>query len=584
MRRNRLTQAAVSSARTLGVAFVATLALVVALGLDATAARAARVIVLGPGGHARTIDDPFVSGSGPLGAPPPPALGALGGADGAGAGANVFLVAARAARSSGGPTVVSVLAQLARRHQITPAQHAQYLGDFTTALADQTELTAVTETLHQIAADRQLTPSRLPALFLTLERNTQWWTTGPLLAPDQRVQFAGSQIVWEYYPGQGIQMQALGTFGEADAFYTAGPSQYGALQSVLGEMLPLAVAQDHGITWDYYFTFDGGVPPWTSAMADGTALVALSRAYLATGNHAYLVDGAELLPVLRDPPPRGLAVPTASGLRYLQYSFAPNLDIINAFLQTLIGLYTFSHVSGNLLSLRLFNAGNAEAQAELPSFNTGAWSLYQPGVEDTLSYHQLVTGFLEQLCSLTIAPVYCQTSAAFQTDLKTPPALAQLTLATAPKRTFAMTFGLSKASHVGIVISGPVPATAAGQSPSGAAQGPTVFSTSGDYAHGTNAIRVPALKAGTYVVHLTATDLAGNFARITGTLTVAGSRTVTTTMPALTTPTPTVTTPTTTTATTTTTTATTVTTTTTPTTTTTAGSGGSGTGGSGLPG
>ncbi len=578
MRRSRLTQAAASSVLAFGLVVM----LGLGLGLGAADARAARVIVLGPGGHARVVENRFLSGGAALGAPPP----ATGTANG-GAGADVFLLAARAARTTSGPTVIGVLAKLARRGEITAAEHTQYLTDFNTAIADekklngtrQAELTAVTETLHEIAANGQMTPSRLPALFLTLERNTQWWTTGPLLAADQRVQFSGSQIVWEYYPGQGIQMQALATFGEADGMYTAGPSEYGALQSVLAEMLPLAVAQDHGITWDYYFTFDGGVPPWTSAMADGTALVAFSRAYLATGDHAYLVDGAGLLPVLRDPPPRGLAVPTATGLRYLQYSFAPGVDIINAFLQTLIGLYTFSHVSGNVLSLNLFNAGNAEAQAELPSFNTGAWSLYQPGLEDTLSYHQLVTGFVEQLCSLTLAPVYCQTATAFQADLKTPPSLAQLTIATAPKRSFPMTFGLSKVSHVGLVISGPVQPGRSGQSGSATSQGPTVFSTSANFPHGTDTIKVPALKAGTYTVRMSATDLAGNFTRIAGTLTVTGSTTVTTTLPTTTTPTvttittPTITTPTITTPTT--------TTTTTPTTTT-ISSGSGGTGGTGL--
>ena len=273
-------------------------------------------------------------------------------------------------------------------------------------------------------------------------------------------------------------------------------------------MLPLAVPQDHGITWDYYFPFDGGQPPWTSAMTDGTALEAFTRAYLASGNNAYLVDGAEILPLLRDPPPRGLAVPTALGLRYLQYSFAPGTDIINAFLQTLIGLYYFSHDSGNVLSQTLFNEGSAEAQAELPSFNTGAWSLYQPGIEDTLSYHELVTGFLAQLCTLTAVPVYCRTAADFQADLTTPPSLTLLTGAGPAKKAFSVSFQLSKVSRVGLVIAGPTS---------------TAFQTSASFAYGTQSINVPALPAGAYTVRMSATDLAGNFSRITGALQVGNA-------------------------------------------------------------
>ena len=481
------------------------------MGPGAGAALAARVTVLGPGRHVRVVEDRFLTGPAllpaPLDVPSTPLARAASITPGA---------STTASKAPAPPTVVSVLAKLARRNQITAAQHAQYLGEFDTALADekqlhgtrQTELTAVTETLHNIAAGRQMTVARLPGLFLTLQANVQWWTTGPLLAADARVQLSGSQIIWEYYPGEGIQLQPLATFGEANGMYTAGPSQYPAFLSLLGQMLPLAVPQDHGITWDYYFPFDGGQPPWTSAMTDGTALEAFTRAYLASGNNAYLVDGAEILPLLRDPPPRGLAVPTALGLRYLQYSFAPGTDIINAFLQTLIGLYYFSHDSGNLLSLKLFNEGSAEAQAELASFNTGAWSLYQPGIEDTLSYHELVTGFLAQLCTLTAVPVYCRTAADFQADLTTPPSLTLLTGAGPAKKAFSVSFQLSKVSRVGLVIAGPTS---------------TAFQTSASFAYGTQSINVPALPAGAYTVRMSATDLAGNFSRITGALQVGNA-------------------------------------------------------------
>ncbi len=116
-------------------------------------------------------------------------------------------------------------------------------------------------------------------------------------------------------------------------------------------------------------------------------------------------------------------------MRFVQYSFAPSrsAEIINAFLQTLIGLYDYAQESGDAQASTLFAAGNAEAESEVPHFDTGAWSLYQPGQEDDLSYHELVTGFLQQLCSRTAAPVYCTTAQHFQADLVTPPQLSLLT-------------------------------------------------------------------------------------------------------------------------------------------------------------
>ena len=58
------------------------------------------------------------------------------------------------------------------------------------------------------AARGQLSASRLAPLFLTVQRNREWWTSGPLLSSGRRVGFEGSQIVWQYYPGNGIQTQA----------------------------------------------------------------------------------------------------------------------------------------------------------------------------------------------------------------------------------------------------------------------------------------------------------------------------------------------------------------------------------------
>jgi len=150
---------------------------------------------------------------------------------------------------------------------------------------------------------------------------------------------------------------------------------------------------------------------------------------------------------------------------------------------------------------------DAEALAEVPSFDTGAWSLYQPGLEDTLGYHQLVTGFLQQLCTRTAAPVYCTTATHFQADLTTPPGLSLLTHRARIHRPTSIRFQLSKVSHVGIVV---------------LAANSTAYSTSATFVHGVGAFSIPPLKRpGLYTVQLAATDLAGNFNRITGTVSVS---------------------------------------------------------------
>jgi hypothetical protein len=406
---------------------------------------------------------------------------------------------------------------LAQSGSLTAAQHRSYLRAWEGALRTEkrlrgtraAELESVIANLHGVAAAHAMTVSRLPALFLTLKRNVQWWTHGSLLAAGQRVEFAGSQLVWQYYPGQGVELQELGSFGKADGLYTAGPAHYGQLQRLLGELIPLAVHRAGGLAWEYYFDFDGGRAPWVSAMAQGTALEALTRAYRATGDPAYLASAHAALGILTRRPGTGVALPEAHGTRFLQYSFAPGADIINAFLQTLIGLYDYAKVSGDAQAERLFTAGDQQAQAELPRFDTGAWSLYQPGLEDTLSYHELVTGFLTQLCQRTQAPAYCQTGARFKAYLRTPPTVKLLTQRATAKRGFALRFRLSKVSHVGIVL---LRGTR------------TILATSATFAHGVRRVLVAGLSRGTYAVHLAATDVAGNFRRTVGTLTVGPRR------------------------------------------------------------
>jgi hypothetical protein len=366
----------------------------------------------------------------------------------------------------------------------------------------------VIENLHNIAAAGKLTPGRLPALFETLDYNRQWWASGTVPSSGQYVEFAGSQLVWEYYAGQGIELQVLASFGKADGMYTAGAADYPQMEQLLSQIIPLAVNRGGGPAWEYYFRFDGGSPPWISAMSQGTAIEALTRAYEATQNASYLQLAHQALALFRAPPPIGVRVATPLGARYVQYSFTPSTSIINAFLQSLIGLYDYAQVSQDPLAQQLWGAGNAEAQAEVPHFDTGAWSLYQPGVEDTLSYHDLVTGFLQQLCQRTSAPVYCVTAQHFSAYLTTPPTLALVTQRARRNQSFSLQFKLSKYSHVGIVVVGP--------------GGHTLFSTSASFGYGTRSFAVPALKhRGTYTIRLAATDLAGNFSQLSGTIQVS---------------------------------------------------------------
>jgi D-glucuronyl C5-epimerase-like protein len=412
------------------------------------------------------------------------------------------------------PTVRSVLQRLYLGGQIDDSTYTSDLNLFNSSLTEVkhlssargSELEAVIENLHNIAASGQMTVSRLPALFLTLAENKQWWANGPLLSYGQRETFPGSLLIWEFYPGQGLELQELGSFGKANFYCGAGASYASDCQQILSELIPLAAKRAGGIAWEYYFDWDGGTPPWASAMAQATALQALARASTELNDPSYLTVARQAMPVFTAPPPAGVGVKTSQGRWFLLYSFAPDAGVLNGFLQTLIGLYQYAQTSGSAAAQQLFAAGNTAAEAAVPHYDTGAWSLYQPGIEDDLSYHELVTGFLQQLCTITSAPVYCNTATNFQNDLKTPPALNLTTTRLPYNHAAHLDFTLSKISRVGVTLT---------------VNGKTQFLTSAQFGYGKRYFAIPALKtSGTYTVVLDATDLAGNYTRDSFTLTV----------------------------------------------------------------
>jgi hypothetical protein len=394
--------------------------------------QAAPITVLEHSGRVVVRDDPFLQRAA---LEPEPA--ALTAAAAAGTAPTPPAAQARAADRN----VRTELTRMYRGHQISQADYQRYSASFNGALNSvrqlrgtrAVELEAVVENLHGIAAAGLLTASRLPALFLTLDRNRIWWTTGPLLSYGQRVTFGQSQVVWQYYPGQGLQLQELGSWGQADGLYSS-THTWGRLHRLVDEMIPLGAYRGGGLTWEYYFHFDGGTPPWTSAMSQGTALQALTQIWEASRDPKYLNLARRALAIFSVPPPVGVGIRTRRGRRYVLYSFAASrhVEVINGFLQTLIGLFDYAQATGDPKGWALFHSGDREAQAELPSYDTGSWSLYQPGVPSSLDYHQLVTSFLEQLCARTHEKLYCRTAARFRHYLQHAPAFVAGDPATAP--------------------------------------------------------------------------------------------------------------------------------------------------------
>jgi len=410
-------------------------------------------------------------------------------------------------------TVVGELRRLRSEGAIDSATYAERRAAYEDAKrtvrklkgARKVELGAVVKTLEDVATRGQLTPSRLAPLFLTLQRNREWWTEGPLLAPGRRVGFEGSQIVWQYYPQAGIQIQVLGTFGKVNALWSS--RQNTALGQAVDELLPLAAERAGGVAWEYYFPYRAGKAPWVSSLAQGAALQALSRAAtrLRRQDEVFAVTSRGLS-LFERAAPEGVRVPAGAGAHYAQYSFEPGLRILNGFIQSLVGLYDYGRLAADARATELFTEGEARARQEVPIYDTGAWSLYSRGTvthESDLGYHTLLRDFLESLCNRTQSDVYCGAEERFTTYLSTPPVVELDS-----RRLRGGTYGrikmsLDKISGVTLRIT----------------RGEKLVHTRyvGSLSRGAHTLgwEVPR-RAGSYTVTLAVRDLAGNPASATG--------------------------------------------------------------------
>lgn len=362
--------------------------------------------------------------------------------------------------------------------------------------------------LEGMAARGDVIAARLPALLATLEANIRWWTTGPLLGSGARIEFSGSDIVWQHYPGHGIQIQWLATFGKANALWRSGTaSQFDA---ILSEAVALSGRRAGGIAFEYLFGFDGGSPPWVSGLAQGTALSALSRGTKRLKDPEWVGFAQSALGIFQAAPPTGVAQRTSAGTHYLQYSFAPSLHILNGFVQALNGLWDYATISGDPEGEALFSAGDAEARFELPHYDTGGWSRYSNYSESNLNYHKVLRDFLLGLCTRKEAAgdsgePYCRYGYRFAKDLTSPPVvdIASPRRVARAKHATTTVFRIDKPATVTFAVHG-----AGG------------FSRSFSVSSGRHTVTWTPKRAGSYSIDIAATDLAGNSDRVSSATTV----------------------------------------------------------------
>src|SRR3954463_4665771 len=364
---------------------------------------------------------------------------------------SAVLWAALAAPASAAPDpLLTALQRAEAAGALAPAQGVAYREVVANARAVRDGLTGVRR--HEMAAAiaiagsipkrGQLTAGRMPAVFLTLARNAQWWAANgppapgspgengargrqckplPARARAARISFPGSELVFQYYPGLGLQLQVNGTWGRANALFgSSNPAFWARGAALLGGLLPPGTPGGGLLAWEYEFPILGGRPPWVSALSQATAVQALTRAAAKLGRPDLLAVAGATAGAFAFAPPAGVRVLLGHGMAWFPlYSFAPRQRVLNAHLDAVAALFDFAQASGDPHAKAAYDAGLLAAHRRIRAFDTGAWSKYSnPGALADLNYHVLNTTLAGEVCKRSGDRPVCRAAGSFTRELE----------------------------------------------------------------------------------------------------------------------------------------------------------------------
>jgi hypothetical protein len=382
---------------------------------------------------------------------------------------------AEVARARRSPTVEGALRVARLTERISPELETSLRRDWADASRTLGKLTGVRSaelgyvvgTVRTLAATHTLTADRIRPAFLVLRTNTRFWARSPLPVSGWRTSSGTDPAIFQYYPGHGLQLQPLASWGRANAIAgaclaalrsrtTKDRCRSAALARSLDRLSALGARRGGFLAWEYYFAYGSGSPPWVSGMTQATAIQALSRGYRALGKARWRRSALRALGAFEQPPPTGVSVAAPGGRHYLLYSFAPSQRVFNGALQAVIGLRDASALLHSSRAKRLFERGERATRREVAAFDTGAWSLYSAhGAEATLDYHSLIAGFLDRLCERVNRRVYCSAGRRFARYEREPTKIGMTPLRRVrADRTSTLRFTISKVSAVKVRVWG----------------------------------------------------------------------------------------------------------------------------------
>jgi D-glucuronyl C5-epimerase C-terminus len=338
--------------------------------------------------------------------------------------AGVVVVAPATSAKAPGPLVLVVrgLERATAHGHLDPGEAARYRRIAAHAVKEAPKLPSLRAAtlrgvLRDVAAQwRGYTEPRALALFSMLAVNEHELAVRPLPRSGTDVLGPGG-VVYRFVPGHGYGFHPLANFARLNKLVLGG-DRHGAAE-LASALVARAVVTGQRAVWEYPFPFGRGKPPWTSGMAQAVAAQALARAGSLLGDPV-LLDTADA--AFRAIPGR-LVRQLPSGPWIELYSF-DRLAVLNAQLQAVISLTDYAELSGSADASVLAGRLQTAAQALLPSFDTGYWSLYAlDGRESPLAYHDYVIELLRRVAARTDDDSWRDVAERFEAYERQPPVL-----------------------------------------------------------------------------------------------------------------------------------------------------------------
>lgn len=302
----------------------------------------------------------------------------------------------------------------------------------------------VESSLEQVAGvGAPLTAPRALALFGQLRANDDWFSRRA--APAASTDITGSDgVVYRFFTNQGFEFHPLANFGALNARVAA--KDVAGTQRLADALAARGIHGPGGrVSWEYYFRFGGGRPPWTSGMAQAVAAQAFARAALlvSADSATYLADARAAYLAI----PGRLTTKLSAGPWIRLYSFR-TVAVLNAQLQSVLSLQSYAANANDPDAAALASQMEQAAAASLARFDTGYWLYYSlDRAPSPLSYFDYVLQLLQKLSPQD--PRFATAKARFAAYLHEPPAFQ---VANAPAG--SIRFWLSKPAYVTVAVGG----------------------------------------------------------------------------------------------------------------------------------